>query len=411
MGRFVLGMQISFPLELVDEGLEQSLDNMKKRGFNSIFLLSNMDHQSSSYWGKLGHNPKRSEIVSSGLFYEPHAKYYETTKIRPAKTRDPVLNRIDIFGEVTKAAHERGMKSYPFVVNRLPWSDGYLDCCVTDVLDRRVPKVLCLNNVNVRNFYYGMLTDLTENYELDGVFIALLDHSVQFGFTKLPDELVEITGTPQLNEPELGLTCFCEDCKKLAHSKGVDPERIKQGLVRGVKTGWLPDKIQNLSTVDETMRLLMDVPEYLEWLRFRAECLSDFHRELYRLVKSIKPKAEVTLDIYGPTDCWKYASDFRSLTKNCEWVKPMFYSGTYPAPPATPERIYLETKKAILEAAPGVDVVAGINAVSQPPEYVKESVRQCLRAGSKGAMISWDYGLIPFENMDAAADAVSESGR
>jgi len=408
MNKFIIGMQISFPLELIDEGIENSLNEMKKRGINTIFILTNIDYQDSSYWGELTHNPKRKKIISSGFFYEPRSEYYKNTKIKPIKTNDPILKNIDILNEVIKLAHREDIKCYAFILNRIPFSEKHWDCFIRDVLNHPIPNVFCFNNPDVRNLYYGMIADLIENYNLDGIFLDLLNHSVQYGFKKLPDELVEIVGSIEIEKAEMGLTCFCEHCKKIAKERNIDIYKIKKGLIQGVKLGLIPEKVQKLSTVDEVMDLLIEVPEYFEWLRFKAECLSEFHAELYGLAKSLNRKVEVALDIYGPSESWKYASDFHSLSRHCDWIKPMFYSGTYPALPLTPEKIYSEVKKAIEKVNGRVDIVAGINAIGVSPKYVKESVVQSLKAGSKGVIISWDYGLIPFENMDAAKEGILE---
>lgn len=408
----VIGMQVHFVGELIDEGIEKSLDTMQQiGGINTIFMLVNMDRMDSNFWGKLTHNPnpKRKNLSISGFFYEPHTKYYAKTKIKPVKTKDPTLHGIDIIQKTLEAAKRRDMKFYVMILHHFPFSENEQDCFIVDIQGRRIPGVFCINNPNVRDLYYGMVEDLLRNYDLDGIFLGLLDHCVQFGFRTLTDEMVELAKKKELDHPEMGLTCFCQHCVQLAKKKGIDIEIIKKGLQRAVSQHLIPEKVEKLTTTGDAMQFLLRVSEYFQWLTFRAQCCSDVHHEIYELAKSIKPDVQVALDIHGPDDSWKFGSDFHSLSQFSDWVKPMFYSGTYPAPPSSPEEVYEETKKALRETDGKTDIVAGVDAVSQSSNRIKQSVTQAIKAGSRGIIVSWDYALICLENMKAAKVALRES--
>lgn len=410
MNKTIIGMQVHFITELFDEGLDRSLDLMMENAINTLFLLTHIDYMDSSYWGQLSHNPKRKKIIASGFFYKPHDSYYRNTKIKPIKTKDPQLRDIDGLGEVIKAAKKREIQCYAMIFHRIPFSSQYSDCLMNDILGRPVPNIFCFNNPQVVHFYEGIVKDLMQNYELDGIFLGLFDHCIQLGFRKLTDEMVETMHSIQLETPEAGLVCFCRYCVKLAETKGVNVTDVKEGLSKGVQGGWISKQVERLATAGDVFRFLIRVPEYLEWLQFRVKCSIGVHQRIYQLIKELNPRSVVGLDIYGPDDCWKYGTDFRLLCKYSDWIKPMFYSGTYPAPPLTPERIYAETKKAIEVGIENTCVVPGVEAINQPKEMVRDSIKRAFEAGAKGVILSWDYGLIPLENLEAARKTLKELG-
>ena len=405
--RFIVGMQVHFLSELLDEGIDAALETMSDvGGVNTLMLLTNVDEMSTLSWGKLSHNPTGRRFLSvSGFTYEPHLKYYSKTKMKPKKIDE---NGASAFHAAIEAAENYGMERYAFILHRFPFFEEHRDSQMVDALGRQLPGIFCYNNPEVRNLYLGMVEDLLRSYDLDGIFLDLLDHSIQFGFRTLTDEMANMLGLTSLPYPEMGLACFCKHCRERAEKERIDVEKVRRGLLRGVSLGYIPDKVERLARVDEVFRFLAEVPEYLEWLRFRMESNSEIHEEIHELVKSIDPSLKVALDIYSISDSWKYAADWKKLVGSCEWIKPMFYSGTYPGAPFPPERIYSETIAAIEETSHIVGIAPGVNACALTPEDVSKSVEQALKAGADGVVVSWDYALIPLESMSAARKAIEK---
>lgn len=79
-------------------------------------------------------------------------------------------------------------------------------------------------------------------------------------------------------------------------------------------------------TANEVFRFLLEVPEYLEWLKFRSSRIIKLHKDLYKYIKNKKNEYKVGLDIYRAEDDWKYQTRFSNLAEYCDWIKPMFYS-------------------------------------------------------------------------------------
>lgn len=75
----IIGMQVHFLNELLDEGIEKAINAMIERGgVNTLMLLTNIDHISTHRWGALTHNPRgRRSLTASGFTYEPHLEYIQ----------------------------------------------------------------------------------------------------------------------------------------------------------------------------------------------------------------------------------------------------------------------------------------------------------------------------------------------
>jgi hypothetical protein len=144
----------------------------------------------------------------------------------------------------------------------------------------------------------------------------------------------------------------------------------------------------------------MQVPEFLDWMRFRADTFTELHRELFDWTKSLNQSCFVALNTYGPADSWKYAANYQKLATNCDWIKPMFYSGTYPGLPRTPDEIGDLTRDAVQDAK-GKPVVSGINGIGSKAtgDSITISFEQTIKAGASGIILSWDYALIPLNHI------------
>lgn len=397
----IAGMQIHFLKELEDEGIEKALTFLKDEGcINTIFLATQHDYLVSSGFDKLYHNRKRQEHTVDGFFYEYDPDCYKTIAYNPVPCGFCNPAGRDIFGSVAEVSNRLGLSTYAMILNRWPQAETYPDYHMRSINGQIIPKVFCANNPEVRALYKAVIQDILQRDRVEGIFLALLDHYVQFGFEHLTDELAYSLGIRTFPTPEVGLSCFCEHCRRLAGDRGIDVESIKAGLLKAVQSGWIPHKVEQFCDSAEVFTFLMEVPEFLEWMRFRAQTFVDLHQELYEWVKSIKPDCQVALNTYGPADSWKYAANYEKLAEQCDWIKPMFYSGTYPGLPRTPEEIGILSKDAV-QKAEGKPVISGINGIGgkTSEESIAISFDYTIKAGASGVILSWDYALIPLNHI------------
>lgn len=411
--KFIVGTQTWFMMEFVDEGIQNAVDNLVNRaGINTLLIGTHIDHQSTKNFGKLAHSNTRAEHFMDGFFYDFDISKYKSTKIKPVKNSLPELRKRDIFKDVLKESKKAGIQCYALIIHRFPNVENYPELNMLAVNGEMIPSVLCHNQPEVREFYRCMIDDLMDNYEIDGFSLALLDHYHQFGFETLTDELADTLGIRRFSNPEMGLSCFCDVCTGRAKKAGIDVEKIKQGLIKGIELGWIPFGVERATTAGDAFRLLIDVPEYLEWLKFRSSLLTELHKELREYIESKNKEMIVSLDVYGVDDAWKYQENYKSITEQCDWIKPMFYSGTYPGTPLTPEIIGTQTKKSVDGAPTSISVVPGVSGLaSESVERVSASIREAVKNDASGIILSWDYSLIPYKNMEIFRDTLNELGK
>jgi len=413
--KFFNGMQSVFVAELLKEGASNAIDKMiSEAGTNALLLFTHHDYITAKDWNiKLTHTESKDTEIE-GFWFEIDPKYYENTIIKPIKTKTPGLENRDAFGEIARVAKEKGLEVYalnmhrPAAVHHAEEYDKYEELHMRTVNGQKVPAVLCQNQPEVKKFYKAYIDNLDDKYGdlLDGFCLGLLDHYALFGFETLTDELADTLGIKRFSNPEMGLSCFCNVCVKQAKEQGIDVEKIKKGLLKGIELGYIPEKIERMSKADEAFRFLLDIPEYLEWLRFRSAVHTEAHKDLYEYIKNINSDYKIGLDIYGAKDDWKYQTKFNELAKYCDWIKPMYYSSTYEGP-LTSKDIGEGVKLAkSLTDKPIYPGVLSHNFVSK--EDIEEGINYSIKNGADGIVLSWDYAAVPFENMNVAKNELKE---
>lgn len=415
---FINGMQCVFIAEFYKEGINNALDRMiDEAGTNTLLLFTHHDYITAKNWNtKLTHTNSEDTSIE-GYWFDFEMKYYKNTVIKPIKSKTPELKGKDAFKEILIAAKEKGLKVHALIVHR-PAAvhnaieyDKYEDLHMRAVNGAKVPAVLCQNQPEVKKFYTALIDNLDDKYGdlLDGYCLALTDHYALFGFSSLTDELADTLGIKKFSNPEMGLSCFCDVCVKQAYNQGINVDKIKKGLLRGIELGYIPGKIETMAYAYEAFNFLLDVPEYLEWLRFRSTIHTELHKNLYEYIKNKKNSYEVGLDIYGVKDDWKYQSRFSEIAKYCDWCKLMYYSSTYDEP-LTAKDIGEGVKFAkLLTNKP---VYPGIFAHNtESPEKVKEAIEYSIKNDAEGIVLSWDYAAIPFETMRVSRNILRALGK
>ncbi len=299
--------------DLVDEKLDNMLDTLQEKALvNSVYLISPMHHEKrplTDYY--YPHNPVRKVYYpeDSRVYHEIHPEYYRETKIKPQGSQRDFLKGVDWIDVLTKAARKRGLKTGAEVSHSIvPWeysNEEFPECKQQDVYGNHFAKGginpwgifnLCPNSEDVRNYIKGLFADVVANHDIDMVQTCMLffhpGHTL-FG-ARFPSEKSDLL---RLLSVSLG-GCFCPSCDKRARDKGLDWDAIKK-TVKGIADALnapTPESFheRDLLTGGDLISegLLLEKPEYYQWLKFRCDSVTEVFSEIYGAVKKEKPEVE-----------------------------------------------------------------------------------------------------------------------
>jgi hypothetical protein len=126
--------------------------------------------------------------------------------------------------------------------------------------------------------------------------------------------------------------CFCEHCCALAVTRGIDPRRAREGMMRLV--GLLRDR-NPIARRDGVFvgfwRVLCQFPEILAWEQFQWESLHSYRADVASAMRMALPGISVG---YHFQHCslvanlpWRAGDDPAAVVKYADWVKPSVYPG------------------------------------------------------------------------------------
>jgi hypothetical protein len=462
-----VGIQIS-PISFIDEGIDTVLDILQTRVGVNVLLIGTVSWlglkagRSISYAldGWPDHGVPAPIAMQGGAYYEPHAEYYAHTAIKDFRARDEITRGFDVLAAVLPAAKARGLRVMPELMEPLFKYAGH--GAVNNVAIPNMPQYLevdvygrfgsepCTNHPDYRRWWHSLVEDQCRSYAIDGIMWCNERRSPL-------DQMISGQAPG----------CFCEHCRRLAQTRGLNPEAIRQETL----AVW--DYFQAAHAGEEFVdgplieffRVLLAHPEFLLWERFWLERNKDLDRELYGLVKWCSPDLEFGLNVWNRNHFnpfrkaqWPWAEQARYA----DWVKPITYQHqageVYKKEMAAFHKTFLRdfSPQAVtpllyqllnLHEAPWdellqkgmdpdtyvggqcADAVRGVRGripvymgigVDAPrtdpaqarctPDIVYRSVLATYRAGGKGVIFAPNYAAMSLANLDGAARALTELG-
>ncbi len=259
----MIGIQVG-AISFVDEGTEKVLDVLQERACVNTLFLAVFTYGRGIAGRQIpgqplpDHGKQEYDLnFQGGNFATPHLQYYKNTVLED--TRAPDHGDLDILAEVIPAAKKRGMRVVCWLEDVFRTDLPNIEKVQERDLYGRNAETLCVNNPDYRNFLTGLVEDYTRSYDIDGIMWG----SERQG--ALSDSLGATHDTPPIDPGNV--TCFCEFCQAKAKSRGINPERAKQGFlelekfVRSARSGKRP--------VDgyyvQFWRLLLRYPELAAW--------------------------------------------------------------------------------------------------------------------------------------------------
>jgi hypothetical protein len=465
-GGKMFGIQIG-AVSFVDEGVEQTLDLLKEQGaVNTLFLAvftygrgiagRQIPGQPLPDHGKQEYDTAQ---FHGGNYATPHPSFYKNTPIPPAATKAPDFGDLDILQAVLPAAKRRGMQVYGWLEDVWRTDVPGVAPLREQTLAGRPAGTLCFNHPGYRAFLEGLMEDYASSYALDGLMWGC---ERQGAFSNALGAMHGGAG-----QDPTAVTCFCRYCQTKAKRRGLNFDRVRAGfedLTRFVRAGRAGQHPTDGCYVT-LWRLMLRYPELLAWEQFWHDSLRETYQALYRKVKSVRPEMAVGWHIWHNNSfspIYRAEQDLAELSKSADFLKMVMYhncggpriasyidsvgqtlygdvpheellsfhyralnydEAPYPAVRRAGlknDYVYRETRRAVEGAAgtktriyPGIDIdiPTGADEARSTPDDVRAAVRQALRAGAAGVILSRKYSEMRLANLRAAGEAIRPQER
>jgi len=456
----MIGIQVG-SVSFVDEGVEQVLDLLQeKAAVNTIFLTTftyGRGLAGRQIPGQLfpDHGPQQSDenFFHGGNFATPHAEFYRSTILKD--TRAPDHGNLDILEAVLPAAKKRGLKVFCSCEDAWRSSvPGFSEVAEIDLNGRKTGGQ-CLFHPDVRNFWTGLVTDLSRSYAVDGILF----------FNERNSPLLNALGASHAQSIESGrVTCFCEHHRQAARKLGIDPDRAQEGFrkldkfVQQALMGQRPDD----GYFVEFWRLLVENPDILAWDRLFDLGKHQVLAEVRTAVMAVRQYLQVGFHIehvnsFNPI--FRATRRYSDLADKADFLKVVVYNNCggeryahfvdnvcstvfrdvpreellrfnnhllnysqdaalsdLPQAGLSSDYVARETQRAIkgvegkCKILPGIDIgiPTGRNSRKASPEDSYAAVAAALKAGADGVILSRKYSEMRLVNLAAAGKAVRD---
>jgi hypothetical protein len=462
-----VGIQVG-AASFVDEGTEGVLDVLEERASVNTLYVATFSYgrgiagrQIPGFpppdHGKQEENPP----FHGGNYSTPHPEFYRNTVLK--HTKAPDHGDYDVIESVIPAAKKRGMKTYCWAEDVWRTDIPNVEVCQeVDIHGRKAPT-LCLNNPEYHNFLLGLMEDLTRSYDIDGIMWG----SERCGAFCNAFESIHFA---QGRDPGV-TTCFCRFCQDKARRRGIDVDRAREGFL--VLEDWVLNARKGERPADgywvSFWRILFRYPELIAWEAMGNEGVHEAYRDIYDLVKSIRPSVEVGWHIWHAhsfSPFFRAQTDLRSIARHSDYLKMTVYHNAIGGPRLgiyidsvastifrdmpkdealkfnyrvldyyecdtvedlyrsafSPDYVFRETRRSVNGVA-GTDtrILAGIDVdipshdippeahyTQCTPEGTRDNILAAYRGGAHGLVISRKYSEMRLANLSAVGDTLRE---
>jgi len=446
----------------VDEGIDQVLDNIQKKGeVNTVwaytFAYGEQRLRKGSSLPDHG-TPLAAGVsdVNAGALYDYDPKYFQNTVLKDFRLTG--YGKFNVIEQVAPKAKARGMDFFAWDLNNpsptlAHTAPNYAELGEID-LNGRPTTNPCFNNPDYRAYLSGKIESLLVGYasEVDGV---------AWGCERMGplNGIIDGGGTA---------TCFCQFCQAKARELGISVTRAQAGFR---ELGQLFHAAgQDTAPVDgyfvSFWRLLLKYPEVLSWETLWTDSFQGMQAELYGIGKAIAPqkpfgfhimqsmtfspfyRAEedytkrrnfadfLKLATYNNAGGPRMAAYLQSLSRGVfHDAKPQDFLALYykmmnyneapfdqlGAAGLSPDYVAKETRRALVGVAgqtkiyPGIDIdvpVLGAGPAATDkrtkPDDVKHALQAAFGAGADGVVLSREYVEMWLANLSAAGDTLRE---
>jgi hypothetical protein len=457
------GIQIG-AVSFVDEGIENVLDNVQKRGaLNTIFLTTFTYGRGLSGRQIPGHpfpdhgsQESDEKTFHGGNYATLHPEFYRKTVLK--NTRATEHGDLDIVAAVLPAAKKRGMKVFCSVEDQ--WRQdvpGVKECAEIDLQGRKT-NTLCLFNPDVRSFWTGLVTDLCKSYDIDGILF----------FNERNGPLLNALGASHFQKIDSSrATCFCEHHQRAARQQGINFERARKGYQKLDQL--VQASLKNQRPGDgyyvEFQRLFLEYPEIVAWDRLFDLGKHQVLSEVYAAVKAVNKNLQIGFHIehvnsFNPF--FRATRSYEDIATKADFLKVVAYNNCggeryanfirnigstifrdvpheelmrfnnfilnygdeapldkLAAEGLSSDYVFRETQRAMTGVQgkclilPGIDIgiPTGMNSRKASPDDTYAATLAAFKAGAHGVILSRKYSEMKLANLDAAGRAIREAAK
>jgi hypothetical protein len=443
----------------VDEGVDQVLDNIQKKGeVNTVWAYTyaygeQRLKQGSGFPDHGAPLTAANTGVNAGALYDYDQKYFRNTSVKDFRISG--YGKFNVIEAVAPKAKARGMDFFAWDLNNpsltmAHTSPGYAALGEVD-LEGRTTTNPCFNNPDYRAFLNGKIESLLIGYP------DLVD-GIAWGCERI-GPLDGILGGGS------NATCFCQFCQAKARDLGISVDRAKTGFREIIQLFHSTPANGPLDGYFVTFwRILLRYPEVLSWETLWTDSFLGAQAEVYGLGKSIAPQKPFGFHILQTmtfSPFYRAEEDYTKRRNYADFLKLATYNNAggprmatyleslsrtvfHDAQPQdflalyykimnyneapfdqlashglSPDYIAKETKRALTGVAgqtkiyPGIDIDvpvlgAGPKAGDKKtdPDDVKHALEAAFAAGADGVVLSREYVEMFTANLTSAGDTL-----
>ena len=456
-----VGIQVG-AVSFVDEGVEQVLDTFQQDASVNTLFIATFTYGRGIAGRQVPGQPLPDHGVQAydtatfhgGCYTAYDPRYFADTVIKDF--RAPDLGKFDVLEAVLPSARKRGMKTI---------------CWFEDVFRRDIPNIgeaeevelsgqnaatLCFNNPNYRNWLLGMVENWARNYHIDGIMWG----------SERQGAFLNMLGASHGRAEGGHVTCFCQHCVAKARTRGIDPDRARQGFLALQKFVTATHESQRPADgyYVTLWRLILRYPELLAWEMLWTDSLRETYAAMHQKARSVNPSLQIGWHIWHNNSFspfYRAEQDLAVIAPYSDFLKIVMYNNCagermaryidnigssmfadipkqelldfhyrildYKEAPLdrlpftgfSADYVHRETARARQDLTgaqtrlwPGIDIdIPTASANSKcTPEGVRNAVQAALRSGSDGVLLSRKYSEMRLANLKGAGAAIRESG-
>jgi hypothetical protein len=387
----------AYPWDLLDEGVEATVETMSRCGCNAVLLNTNYHH--ARLLRPRSPGPKTLQLPGAVAAFEPRPEHYGAGGLMPVS--DP---RLAGSGVLTKArevcrAQNIDLGLWTVALHNSTLGQNHPGVCLRNCFGDVYTYALCPAAAEVQAYARGLVQDLCTQFRPQRILVEAIGylglrhwvhHELFFAVWSAPLEL-------------LFSLCFCPACLERARSAGIDGERLG-----GQAADWavrLLDEEQGDPSPDltqsEVASLLGEITDLGPYLHLRSQTVTGMTRDLHAIARAEGVILEVIpASFHRPVSrAWLEGASLVDMGQASDGLLvPAYFDD------ASEVRADLQRASS---AAPGSPISAGLNACSpalRSPEALAAQAGACEATGCH-AIYYYNYGLLTHRRLDWVAQA------